>query len=311
MNIFIKKLSTILCVLFISTFLFSCNKKNPNINTAVNTPTSKPKTTTSTAKTKNIAVKKSITVKQLPTEKPKILDKNSENTTQNKSDKATTTSNNKPSTKASTKSLSKTIVIDPGHADRSNLEKEKLSPNSNVLKIKDGGGAQGIVTKTPEYKINMLVAKLLKKELESKGYKVILTKTSHSESLGNIDRAEIGNRNHADLVIRIHADSAENSSANGASMLVPAAVGYAKNICNISQKYGSTILNQLTKEVGIKNRGISIRDDMTGFNWSKVPVVLVEMGFLSNSKEDKLLNSTEYQAKIATALANGICQSVK
>lgn len=94
-------------------------------------------------------------------------------------------------------------------------------------------------------------------------------------------------------------------------MLVPASVGYAKNISSISKKYGETILNQLTKEVGIKNRGISIRDDMTGFNWSKVPVVLVEMGFLSNPREDKLLSSAEYQVKIATALANGISQSVK
>lgn len=313
MNTFVKKLSIALCALYMSTLLVSCNKTNIDINTDINatTTTAKPEVSTSTVKTKNITAKKPIISKQITPSKPKISDKGSKNPNDNKSDRTTPDSSNKTLPKTSTKSLSKTIVIDPGHANRSNLEKEKLSPNSNILKIKDGGGAQGIITRTPEYEVNMIVAKLLKRELESKGYNVILTKTSHSESLGNVDRAEIGNKNHADLVIRIHADSAENSSANGASMLVPAAVGYAKNICTISQKYGQTILNQLTKEVGIKNRGISIRDDMTGFNWSKVPVVLIEMGFLSNPREDKLLNSPNYQAKIAAALARGICQSIK
>ena len=49
----------------------------------------------------------------------------------------------------------------------------------------------------------------------------------------------------------------------------------------------------------MKNRGVVERTDLTGFNWSKVPVILVETGFLSNPQEDKLLNSEEYQNKIA------------
>jgi N-acetylmuramoyl-L-alanine amidase len=50
---------------------------------------------------------------------------------------------------------------------------------------------------------------------------------------------------------------------------------------------------------------------MTGFNWSRIPVILVEMGFLSNKEEDKLLSSQEYQDKIANALAEGIFAAVK
>ena len=56
----------------------------------------------------------------------------------------------------------------------------------------------------------------------------------------------------------------------------------------------------------MKNRGVIERDDITGFNWSTVPVVLVEMGFLSNSDEDKLLSSNDYQEKISDALTKGI-----
>jgi N-acetylmuramoyl-L-alanine amidase len=48
-----------------------------------------------------------------------------------------------------------------------------------------------------------------------------MTKTDNSVSLGNIQRAEIGNNEKAALVIRIHADSSENTTVSGASMLVP------------------------------------------------------------------------------------------
>ncbi|MGN0145512.1 MAG: N-acetylmuramoyl-L-alanine amidase [Clostridium sp.] len=200
----------------------------------------------------------------------------------------------------------KVIVIDPGHASRSNLEKEEQSPGTGIMKIKDGGGAQGDTTGTPEYVVNMSVAMKLKNLLESENYTVIMTKTSNDISIGNIERANIGNDNNAALVIRIHCDSAENPSAKGASMLVPAKTGYANDIADISRKYGETVLNSLVETVQMNNRGISVRDDMTGFNWSKVPVILVEMGFMSNPEEDKLLSDDNYQNKLAQGLCNGI-----
>ncbi len=206
----------------------------------------------------------------------------------------------------------KIIVIDPGHADRSNLEKEPLAPGSSEMKIKDGGGAEGVVTKTPEYSVNMSVSMKLKALLESEGYTVKMTKTKISESLGNVERAEIGNKENADLVIRIHADSSDSGKVSGASMLVPEPINEnTKNINEKSMYYGKTILNVLVNEVGMNNRGVVQRNDMTGFNWSKVPVVLVEMGFLSNAEEDKLLCSDEYQNKLAQGLCHGIKTAVK
>lgn len=200
----------------------------------------------------------------------------------------------------------KVIVLDPGHGNKSNLEKEPISPGSEELKIKDGGGAEGINSKTPEYAIAMGITIKLKELLINKGYTVIMTKTTSEERPGNIERAEVGNKNNADLVIRIHADSSESSSASGASMLVPAPIGYAKDISGISRKYGEVILKSLVDEVGMKNKGVVERKDLTGFNWSKVPVILIETGFLSNPQEDKLLNTDDYQNKIANGLFDGI-----
>jgi N-acetylmuramoyl-L-alanine amidase len=158
----------------------------------------------------------------------------------------------------------------------------------------------------------MKVALKLKKILLGQGYRVVMTKSENSVSLGNVERAEIGNKENAALVIRIHADSSTDSAINGASMLVPAKINSnTKAIGDISLKYGKIILNSLVRGVGMKNNGVVSRNDMTGFNWSKVPVVLVETGFLSNEKEDKFLSTDAYQNRIAAALASGIKTAVQ
>ena len=53
---------------------------------------------------------------------------------------------------------------------------------------------------------------------------------------------------------------------------------------------------------GAQDRGLQERSDLTGFNWSDVPDVLVEMGFMTNAAEDKLLESGAYQDKIVQGL---------
>lgn len=204
-----------------------------------------------------------------------------------------------------------TIVIDPGHSSTGTSGNEPVSPNSSTTKLKDGLGATGSYTNIPEHKTNMSVALLVKKELTSKGYNVILTKQDVAESKSNIERADVGNKNNADLVVRIHADSAENSSISGASMHVPANNEYTSSFYKISKSYGTTILNTYVDEIGIKNRGVIERNDLTGFNWSKVPVVLIEMGFLSNKEDDNFVSNTANHPKIAKAISDGIDKCFK
>ena len=205
----------------------------------------------------------------------------------------------------------KVVVIDPGHSSNGNKEMEKESPDSSVMKIKDPGGAQGVSTNVPEYVVAMKVSLKLKQLLEQNNITVIMTKTQDAESPGNIDRAEVGNKNNANLSIRMHCDSADSQSARGASMLTPSSVGYAKEISGISKRYGEIILDNLVSTAGMKNRGVIERKDLTGFNWSRVPVVLVEMGFMSNPEEDRLLNDDNYQNKLAQGLCNGILKALQ
>lgn len=206
------------------------------------------------------------------------------------------------------KTRNKVIVIDPGHATKPNLDKEPIEPNSKSMKIKDRGGVEGVFSKVPEYFVNMQVSLKLRTILEERGYIVKMTKVDNSKNLGDAERAQIANKENAALAISIHADyDNNNSEIKGASILVPAPFNdNTKLICNKSYKYGKIILDKLVKDLGVENKGLIQRNDLTEFNWSRVPVVLVEMGFLSNVDEDKLLNNIKYQNKIARALADGI-----
>ncbi|MEG0579786.1 MAG: N-acetylmuramoyl-L-alanine amidase, partial [Niameybacter sp.] len=48
------------------------------------------------------------------------------------------------------------------------------------------------------------------------------------------------------------------------------------------------------------------RSDMTGFNWSTVPVVIFEMGFMSNYNEDQMLSNPAYQTKLMEAVGEAL-----
>lgn len=188
------------------------------------------------------------------------------------------------------------------------MSKEPLGPNSSETKFKVSGGTQGVATKLPEYKLVLSASKILKKDLEDMGFKVIMTRETNDVNITNSERAIFANKNHADLVIRIHADGSENSSTTGASIHIPAKDGkYTTKIYPESNKCAELISAKM-KQDGFKVNNIYQRSDLTGFNWSEVPAVLVEMGFMSNPEEDKKMAQTSYQEKMMKSIALGAQQ---
>lgn len=200
------------------------------------------------------------------------------------------------------------VVIDPGHQSKANLSREPIGPGSTEMKEKVAGGSRGIKSRTPEYKIALEISMLLKAKLEAFGIKVIMTRTTNDVNLSNIKRAEIANTAHADLFVRIHTDGATNTRISGISTLYPALNKWTAPIYKDSRKAAQLVQKDVVAMTKHNNNGTVARGDLTGFNWSKVPAVLVETGFLSNPAEDRLLNDPAYQELLADGISKGIIE---
>ena len=198
-----------------------------------------------------------------------------------------------------------TIGIDPGHQAKGNSQTEPQAPDSSVKKAKVSSGADGKNTGTPEYKITLAVGLKLRELLEENGAEVVMTRESSDVDISNKQRAQMLSDAGVDLAVRLHCDGVDDSSVHGALMLVPSGP-YTEKIAEQSGAAGEAILNAFVNETGAKNRGISKRDDQTGFNWSSVPVCNMEMGCLSNDNEEALLISDDYQQKCAQGILQGI-----
>ena len=202
--------------------------------------------------------------------------------------------------------LSFTICIDPGHQKKGDGKLDPIAPNSSNKKPRVSQGTEGIGSKKAEYVVNLEASLLLKDILIRKGYNVIMTRESHEVNISNAERAEVANKVKADMTIRIHCDSLKDTSKTGTSILIPSSKSNnTKTIYEESNKFAN-ILKENLKEKGIKVNGIFERDDITGFNWSTVPVVILEMGFMSNYSEDKMLCDENYQKRLMNIVADSL-----
>lgn len=199
------------------------------------------------------------------------------------------------------------LCLDPGHGITNASASERVSPLSQETKPAYVSGAEG--EGQTEEQLNLAVAELTREQLEARGAQVVMTRQSHEATVSNQERARMANDAHVDLCIRIHADDAESSQPSGMSMQVPSgSLLGTPSIEQPSAQAAQIILQAVTQETGARNRGLTPRSDLTGFNWSEVPCILLEMGFLSNAEENAQLQTQEYRQKIAVGIADGVCQ---
>ncbi|CAN5172409.1 hypothetical protein BH20ACT13_BH20ACT13_09710 [soil metagenome] len=199
------------------------------------------------------------------------------------------------------------VVVDAGHDLRGNPATEPIGPGSSTRKIKDGGGTRGVVSGLTEAELNMRVATRLRALLERAGVRVVMTRTRTSgTSMGNIARARIANRAQAGLFLRIHADGSTDPSVRGSHTLYPALrEGWTDDVHEASKRAAKMVQADMVRALGFPHRGLQERSDFTGFNWADVPVILVEMGFMTNRMDDGLLATAAYQQRAAVGLCRG------
>ena len=182
------------------------------------------------------------------------------------------------------------IVIDAGHGGRDD-------------------GCKGVAG-TKESEINLKIAKTLKVYLETLDIKVVLTRSdgnglydSNSTNYKASDmakRVEIIKQAHANMVISIHCNSYSDSTQCGAQ-------AFFQEDDEVSQKFAESIQSQLNKQLE-NARDFANKGDYYLLKESPATAVLVECGYLSNAEEEKLLNSTSHQNKIAYAIMCGVVE---
>lgn len=199
------------------------------------------------------------------------------------------------------------VVIDPGHQQKANLNLEPIGPGAATQKYKVTDGTTGVVTKKREAVLVLEMAFLLKEKLEAKGIQVLMTRTSQDVDISNKERATFANDHKANLFLRLHADGSENPNQSGFAVLTPAEGSpYTKEIYAESLQISQTIVNKMRENQQVKVNGIKFRDDLSGFNWSKVPGVLLELGFMSNPEEDKKLSDSQYVNSLLQSVTDSV-----
>lgn len=213
------------------------------------------------------------------------------------------------------------IVIDPGHGGKDNGAK-----SSHGLLEKD---------------VNLKISKRLKKILEFRyGYQVILTRTDDT-FIPLKERGEIANERNADLFVSVHANAAKRLSAHGietyylgnanseqaqetaarengklvhsvkdgqvqqilASLISTTKINDSALLAgHVQERIHSSIKKKYSnvKDLGVKEGPFFVLHD------TKMPSILVEVGFITNSREEQRLRKSAYLDRLADSIARGI-----
>lgn len=188
----------------------------------------------------------------------------------------------------------KTVIVDAGHGG-------------------DDGGAIGI-DGTVEKDINLDIALKLEKILKFYGFNVIMTRTQdvmtcddgldslRKRKISDIhNRFELMRKNPDAIFISVHQNKFEDSSQHGTQVFYSGNDERSKELAEAIQTSVTLTLQRKNDRI-VKKSGSGIYL----LYHAKIPAVLVECGFISNSDEVKKLKDESYRMKLAILIADGL-----
>jgi len=199
------------------------------------------------------------------------------------------------------------VVIDPGHQLHGDPTPEPIGPGAQEEKARVSSGTRGSFTGLAEHELNLTVALLLREELIARGYEVYLTREEADVNLSNSERADFANALGADAFVRIHANGSEDPARHGAMTICPTPENpYCPDIYVQSRALSDAVLDAFCAATGAQKESVWETDTMSGINYCRVPVTILEMGYMTNQEEDTLLADPAYQQLAAMGIADGI-----
>lgn len=178
----------------------------------------------------------------------------------------------------------RTIVVDPGHGGR------------------DPGaiGYSGTYEKDVTLAIGLLVAGML----EQAGATVVMTR--HEDVTVELSqRSSLANAVEADAFVSIHADAIGfGRIASGTSTFYFPEEG-ASPEASVNRRYAQALQSELLSRLGLNDRGVQQRAFHVVRN-TNMPAALVEVGFIDNPNEEKLLLDPDFQARAAAGIVHGL-----
>lgn len=186
----------------------------------------------------------------------------------------------------------KIVVIDAGHGG---FDQGTYSPDTKYTES--------------EYALKVVIR--LKELLEQSDIKTYYTRLS-DQDVSKADRVRLANTLKADAFVSVHCNASDpgETSAHGIEALYSGRRQTANRNLT-SRELASHLLQQVCRTTGRKKRGTIRRDGLYLMHHAKVPVSIIEIGYMTNPSELKYILKDENQQKIAQGIYQGILDALE
>lgn len=204
------------------------------------------------------------------------------------------------------------VGIDPGKQSKNDTSSEAVGPGSEGVKSRMAYGATSVTTGMREHEWNLIIAKLVRTELESLGYEVYMTRDTADVFISNSERAKAANEAGAVVLVSIQADAFNDDSVQGIYCQEPSDENaFVKDTAKASRSLAKCIKDRVLTATGARDRADRWGDDEALINWFEGPSCILRLGYMSCPEEDARMMSADYQKSMAAAIAQGIDSFIK